>query len=470
MNHENNIININQLQRSSDNPTKLSDSPIWKIQKSYYKNQGIDAWLPNAVPSYVTTNSFTASAYAKVISGFFMDYRAKHSYLTGNTTHYIIELGSGAGSFAHRFLTYFFSETEVAARNDIDIVYVMTDISEANIQFWREHPQLRTFVDAGQLDFAYLDIIESNEIKLLVSGRTITEKSLDTPLAVIANYVVDSIPHDLFSVKNGQLHERLVTHNVLTGSSAIDQIVRQTEFNYCEQECSTNYYANKYWNDILSEYCQDQSDLEFSFPVGGLQTLDKLRYFTSQPTFFLSSDFGDSALMPLRELGPRKVARNGTYSLHVNYHAITRYAEMTGAEVFQTEHSHSSLATIGVLLQTENEKPNQLSSQFDRHIRMFGPDEFFMLKKIAEKCFDDLNINQVLALIRISQWDSKIFLGCYNALINACNTPSPWLRQTLLETFEKVDAMHFRYNGVRDPSEAIDHLREKLEEKIMDEA
>ncbi|MEH6527757.1 MAG: hypothetical protein V7723_16940 [Sneathiella sp.] len=47
----------------------------------------------------------------------------------------------------------------------------MTDISKANIEFWKKHPQLQCFIKQGVLDFAYLDVMDQEPIELLISGR-----------------------------------------------------------------------------------------------------------------------------------------------------------------------------------------------------------------------------------------------------------------------------------------------------------
>ena len=437
--------------REGDSFTPLSQSPVWDLQRDYYRHMGVDAWQPNAVPNYVTTNPFIARCYAQVVDGFFMDFGKPGSGRKAEP-HYILELGAGSGRFAYGFLKQFFSKQERAVRPKRDIVYVMTDVSEANIEFWRNHPQLKPFVDQGVLDFAYLDVLEEHPIHLLNSGKKITPGSLSTPVAAIANYVIDSIPHDLFCIENGQLKERKVRYQVNTTSGDIDDIVRNTDFEYEEDPCRSDYYENKDWNKILASYFKLTGNLNFSLPVGGLRTIDRLSALTTGPMFFLAGDFGATDLSVLSEMGPRKVARNGTYSLHVNFHAIAKYVELKRGKFFSPGHAKASLEMAGILMNQGRRKSKYLPYRFDAFITDNGPDEFFMLKKIAEENFDGHNLSRILALLRISNWDIKIFRGCANALFRALPKASEFERRTVADTLSNVDEMHFRCDNTTDPA------------------
>ncbi|MCF8468042.1 MAG: hypothetical protein K9G33_11610 [Sneathiella sp.] len=435
----------------NDSFTPLSQSLIWDLQRDYYRRMGVDAWQPNAVPNYVTTNPFIARSYAQVIDGFFMDFGKTGSSRKAEP-HYIIELGAGSGRFAYGFLKHYFSESETAVRPKREIVYVMTDISEANIEFWRIHPQLKPFVDQGVLDFAYLDVLGDHPIHLLNSGKKIAPGTLSTPVAAIANYVIDSIPHDLFCIDSGQLKERKIRYRVNTGSGDIDDIVSNTDFEYEEVPCRRDYYENKNWNKLLASYLKMRGNLNFSLPVGGLLTIDRMSTLTAGPMFLLAGDFGATDLSVLLEMPPKKVARNGTYSLHVNFHAMAKYVELKRGTFFTPGHAKASLEMAGILVNHGRRKSKYLSYRFDAFITNNGPDEFFMLKKIAEENFVGHNLSRILALLRMSNWDIKIFRGCANALVRAMAKASSFERRTVAEALANVDDMHFRCDNTTDPA------------------
>ena len=64
---------------------------------------------------------------------------------------YIIELGTGSGKFSYFMLKAMLEMKETMGMNMDNIVYVMTDFTESNFQFWKDHPALKPFVESGQV-------------------------------------------------------------------------------------------------------------------------------------------------------------------------------------------------------------------------------------------------------------------------------------------------------------------------------
>lgn len=451
-----------------ENYVPLSRSPIWDLVRSYYGTLGVEAWEPGRVPNYVTTNPFIGRAYANVIRGFLDDFGQSGTTRARGEPHYIMELGAGTGRFAYGFLRHFFSAEELAIAKKRNVIYVMTEVSEAAIAFWRRHPQLKPFIDQGVLDFAYLDVLKDDPIRLLISGQEITPGSLSNPLSVIANYVLDSLPHDFYCVKDKTLFERRVCHRIETDSDEIKDIIRHTEFSYQEEPASIKIYENEDWNRTLGKYRRMQGELNFSLPIGGFRMIDRLAALTTGTTFMLTGDFGITALSDLSGLPPRKVARNGVFSMHVNYHALREYVGIRKGKFFTPGHSKSSLEMAGVLMNPGRRKARHLTHQFNAHIRDAGPDEFFMLKKIAEKNFADHSLPQILALMRISCGDIKIFRGCVDALRETLPTASAHQKKSVVDALKRVDEAHFRCDSSSDPAIAIIHLL--MEAGAQDEA
>lgn len=435
-----------------ENYVPLSQSPVWDLLRSYYDILGVDAWAPGRVPNYVTTNPFIARAYTKVIRGFLDDFAQDRSAHARREPHYIFELGAGPGRFSFGFLRHFFSPEELAVARKRNVVYVMTDVCEANIEFWRQHPQLKPFVDQGVLDFAYFDVLKDDPIHLLVSKRKIKPGTLSNPLSVIANYVIDSLPHDFYAVRDNSLFERRVCHRIETDSDDIADIIRATRFDYHEQPTTADIYENEEWNRILEKYRKIKGELNFSLPVGGFRMIDRLQKLTTGPMFLLSGDFGVSDLLVLSELPPRKVPTNGTFNLHVNYHAISQYVKRRKGQFMTPGHAKSSLEIAGVLMNRGRRKVRHLPYQFDTHIRDFGPDEYFMLKKIAEENFPDYSLPQCLALLRMSYGDIKIFRGCAETLRKTLPMAGALQKRSVVEALKMVDEAHYRSESTLDPA------------------
>lgn len=89
--------------------TPLRDSLLWRLQRTYYEAQGVQAWSSGAVPHFVTTNAFIAKAYAKVILGLLRDTygvlpvagAASGSSASSAAPVHVIELGAGHGKLGY---------------------------------------------------------------------------------------------------------------------------------------------------------------------------------------------------------------------------------------------------------------------------------------------------------------------------------------------------------------------------------
>ena len=165
--------------------TRCSESHLWKLMMSFYDRKGIDSWSQGVVPHFITCNSFIGRAYARVLQGFLRDCASKGKCLDPTQPLYVIELGVGSGNFSYYMLK---ALLEMAATLDFPvgkIVYVMTDFTDANVGFWRNHPQLRAFFESGQMECAIFDAVRDTSITLSVSGFVLETGSVVNPLCIV---------------------------------------------------------------------------------------------------------------------------------------------------------------------------------------------------------------------------------------------------------------------------------------------
>ena len=86
-----------------DAGSPLRDSVIWRLQASFYRQHAVSAWSEGIVPNFVTSNSYIARAYAKVVLGVLRDVYAGGGGGAGGggcdptQPVYIIEVGAGHG-------------------------------------------------------------------------------------------------------------------------------------------------------------------------------------------------------------------------------------------------------------------------------------------------------------------------------------------------------------------------------------
>src|SRR4051794_30481461 len=85
-------------------PVPLGRSMVWHLQRTFYADQGIEAWSRSKVPQSITTSPLIARAYARIVFGFLRD---MHASIDPTHPVYIVELGAGSGRFAYRFLKAF---------------------------------------------------------------------------------------------------------------------------------------------------------------------------------------------------------------------------------------------------------------------------------------------------------------------------------------------------------------------------
>ena len=158
-----------------EEPGPLSCSKLWRLQRRYFESAGVSAWSEGVVPSYVTSNSFIARAYSRVVAAFLRDWGLAEPLRQGNRPVYVVELGAGSGRFAFHFLRKF-AELQDLSGGRWPIKYVLTEYNPALIDFWMSHAALQPFVAAGRLDFALFDAERPADLTLRVSGERLAAR------------------------------------------------------------------------------------------------------------------------------------------------------------------------------------------------------------------------------------------------------------------------------------------------------
>ncbi len=277
----------------------------------------------------VTSNTFTANAYGRVVLGFLRDWHSIASTsLDMSQPVYIIELGSGSGHFSYHFLKKFLAFFTRSALKEIPIKYVMTEISEQLVTFWQNHPSLQHFAEQGLLDFAIFDVEQPHELTLKYSGTVLSSATVKNPLILVANYLFDVLSQDCFRLQNGQLHESLVTISTLKPELELDDptLLDSLEIAYAYYPISADYYDVPDFNQVLHSYEQRLPDTTFTFPHLALSCLRFFDDLSGGRLLLLCGDEGYSQQEDLLDRDmPSIIMRDGCFSMRVNYHAIGEY-------------------------------------------------------------------------------------------------------------------------------------------------
>ncbi len=433
---------------------RFSKSLLWQLQRKFFEQQGIEAWRQGAVPHYITSNPHIANAYAQVVLGFLRDCYANSGHQDSGVAAidpdrpiYILELGSGSGRFAYHFLKKFHAAYAQSSFKQNSVKYILTDFTEQNLNYWKSHQSLQPYLEKDLLDFACFDAENDRSITLSQSGETLEPDCLSNPMIVIANYVLDTIPQDLFLIENGQIFESLVN----LASSQPDpnlndpEILSQLEVSYTQQAIDGGFYDDAGFNELLKDYQQTLTDTYLLFPHVALRCLNHLRRLCGDRLLLLSGDKGFSREEDLLYRAEPGIVMHGSFSLMVNYHAIGQYVQQQGGKYLTTPHLHNSLNICAAVFGKHPQNYPETSLAFDFAIVQNNPDDFFTLRQVLADHYDGLSIEQILAYLRLTGWDGAVFMDCFSAITAKLeNLPSSmqeellWAAQNIWDNYYPI--------------------------------
>jgi len=304
---------------------------------------------------------------------------------------------------------------------------------------------LKPFVEEGVLDFALFDAEWDEEFKLTQSDNVLASGTVKNPMAVIANYLFDSIPQDVFFIQGGQLQEGLVTVTSYQQEPDLNdpEILSRVEISYERNPVEPDYYENTDWNEIIEYYKKCLDDTAFLFPCAALQCIDNFRLISGGRLLLLSGDRGYSSKEDLLGRGEPGITRHGSFSMMVNYHAIAKYVQKQGGQPLQTAHRHAHLNIPALLLGCHPGGYTETRQAYREAIDTCGPDDFYALKKAIEHGYDSWTLEQLLSYIRLSGFDAKIMLACYPALIDRLDHATESEKQELHRAIQKVWEVYY---------------------------
>jgi len=395
--------------------SKLADSPLWHLQRQYYKNQGLDAWSRAQVPHYLTSNPFIAKAYAEIALGYWRDLKAKG--LTGQP-FYIIEIGAGSGRFAYHFLLQFFEAFDAVRGPDDKACYVMTDFASKTVRQWQAPlaDKLKAFVEQGRLDFAIFDAETDTKLRLQQQKIVLKPHSLALPPVVIANYVFSGLRQDLFFLENERIYEGWLALTPEDSGSETqdnpDHPFRDLKLDYQKRRITALPYS-KHRNSLIEGFAKHLPPCALLFPTYALDAIERLGQLHGGHFLLLSADRSTHELKELAQQQEPDIALHGSFSLPVNYHAIASVIQHQGGSCWTSAQS-DGLAVFVACWQAEK-KAEQTPSWRETELaakqalRKFSPGDFYRIKQTLETEAEYLNPEQMLAFLRLSRWDAKIF-------------------------------------------------------------
>lgn len=447
---------------------RLSRSRLWHLQRRFFEQRGIAAWGSGQVPHWIANNPYVAEAYGRVLAAFLRDWRGA---LDPAEPVYIVELGAGAGRLAFHLLRWL----ERAGLADAGgprgvsprIIYVMTDFAEANLAAWRAHPQLQPWLEAGRLDLARFDAERDAAISLERSGATLAPGAVRNPIAVLANYVFDSLPLDGFSVRDGHLHEWAVHLSSPAPEPDPDDpdILRRAQLAYEQRPLPAGpcaYYGDDALDGLLEEH-RALPDTAFTFPAASLACLDRLAAIAGGRMLVLSTDKGEVRAETLAGQTGLDITIHGSFSIAVNYHAIARATERRGGTALVPLEPPHRVATCAFLLGAPPAGWAETRRAYAEAIAVRSPDDFYTLKQGVARAYGALSLEELVAFLRFSGCDPKVAAECLPALAQqAPGAPAP-ARAALLGALERAWDAYFHIGEPYDLGFALGMLASALD-------
>ena len=421
---------------------RLSRSMLWALMRSYYRTRGVEAWRSDGVPHLLTSSPFLAEAYANIVLGFLRDCQAS-GQINSNHPVYILELGAGHGRFGYAFLKKLLGPTPVPCLSRSNICYVMTDFSEKNLNEIEQHDWLRPLLESGILDVAQFDVVNDDHLELNCSKRKLRPGTVVNPVVVIANYVFDSIPQDVFLIEEGQLYESLVTTRSNQKETDLNDpsLLSRVEISFQHSLAPEQYYENPEWNHILEGYRLRLPGAGFVFPTAALSCIERLLEISGGRLLLLSGDKGYCRDVDiLRGVSTPAVALHaqGCFSMMVDYQIIGQFFLSRGGLALHPTATSYWLNISAFIAAGLSEDYAETRRAYTLAVDGFSPEHVFTLEQAVADLTGNFKFEQIMALLRLSCWGSRTLWECLPALKSQAAQLSEHQKQELQEALERI--------------------------------
>ena len=442
--------------------TRLSESAVFSQARDFYISQGTETWKKSITPSFITSNCYISKSYSEIIFSYILDHLENHDVAYFEESPIcIIEMCAGHGKMAFYIVK---NLIDMLVSHDLPaniFKYILTDISQKNLESWRKHPALRTYIVSGTIDFGLFDVENDENIKLCNSGKVLKKHSINSPVVLIGNYALDTLSHDAFQIKNSKLYEQAVTVQWTPQENQLAGL----EYEYTSNEISANYYEENEINDVLNQYTQIFSDVSFLIPTGGLKAIDTVQSLTKYDTLVLLGDKGYSNIKSFP--GPRvpHIAEHGSISFMVNFDAISRLFALKNGFSYLPDESLGNFHT-GVFCTGSINDYKYLPITIKNNLSNFNPESFFQLQKAKENLYLKGCFKQIIGLIQLSHYDPYIFFCLAGRLIEILQGLSSQEKMTLEKVMKKVKHNYFELEENLKVIQKIYEIQKLIDEKL----
>lgn len=400
--------------------TPFSHSQIWQQQRNFYQESGIEAWA-SKVPYFATSNAFLAEAYFQQITTFWQETQKQPSY-QGDAPFYIIELGAGSGLFSF-YLLQRLSNWRSQADIALPFVYIMTDLASANIEFWKKHPALQYHAEKGLVDFAVWDVESEQPLRTELKGIEISvEEKPQNAIVAIANYLLDSLHHELFKLTENGLQRAWVP----SGASELEITEEAQKMELESLFSDLQFYPlqaeeiqkhQPFVNKIGEQYRDIQEQCDFFYPSGAIQLISTIREIGQQGVLLLVTDKGTYGHQNLHLQFKPGLVIHHSISVDVPFDILKKWVEYQGGKAIITP-TNQKVQNAGFLWHNAEEAyPYTLSMiELQTVSQPSGPKLNLFKQFSTHKQL--LNFQDIVAGLQLLHWDPFVFSDFFPACLN----------------------------------------------------
>jgi len=180
---------------------------------------------------------------------------------------------------------------------------------------------------------------------------------------------------------------------------------------------------------LLQTYAERLDATTLVIPRAAMACIRFFRDLAGGRALCLIGDFGDTSEDELPEHGPPGFGAGGGLWLPVNFHALGEYTRGLGGRARHPSQRHIRLNVSMFVFGTSGTQVDQAyADAIDRH----GPDEVAVLARATAEHLGSLKFDAILALLRMTGWDSDYLLRSVPRLIEELPTAEGRLRDELL--------------------------------------
>ena len=388
-----------------EGPTPADRSLVWKIHDGYFRARGIRAWTAGEVPWYATSNLPTALAQAR----FLLEVAPADGTVT------VLEVGSGLGQFAVRFLAALRKHLGDPGRALLArLRYFLSDFSERSLREAIATPAVGAEVDGGLLVPVVLDVRDPTAATDL-DGAPVALP----PLAlVLGSYVACVLPAKSLQWRGAggwfeQWFSVAVDADAHQAELPLDDLRAEllgdpTRSRLVENELALDVtwvrapldqlVEDPVARDALTALVHGRGDLTLSWPTGSLDFVARITPFLAPGGYVAFNDYGAVELDELAGLDDRRPQVYGnSLAFGVVFPAFAAWARAAGWEALYTRDPLESLHSVVL-------RPGQWSdadrAAFARFDDADGGDEIIDASTVAKRFADQSQPDRALRFFR----------------------------------------------------------------------